>query len=514
MKLPGKGDLISLNASSSVLQALITGLMYFFLYKYLIDTLGKEMLGIWSLVVATTSLGNLANFGLTSSLIKFVAEFRAKNQQDDIASLLVTAGLTIVTFFSVIVVVIYFGAYHFLGLVIDEASIGTAISVLPYSLLSLMINALGGIFTSSIEGFQLNYVKNFIYVISLFLFLTATFLLTKRLGLLGVVSAQIMQALFVLSASYVFVTRKILRGRWLNLRVLRLWNTPLFRMMFSYGYKFQFISLLQIMLEPITKGFVSSYAGLQPVAYYEMANRLVSQFRSLIISGNQIMIPVIATAKLSGVDEIRNIYVKSLKIIFLVEVPLIASLIIFAPLISWLWLGNMEPQFVYFLYILLFGTFISILNGPAYFGVLGEGNLSIMVILYGIILVLTLALSYALSQLSANYGAIVGGTLSIIVGTMTMTYIYQKHIQVKLSEIFAREEARLMAYGMGISLLSILAYPFGFEPAIILGYSVILLIVLWLLILPIVLRNSQVSALVAKYPKIRRFVAHFNPRRL
>ena len=53
---------ISINVIFSILQVIIVGLIYLIIYKLLLSKLGVERLGVWSLILATTSVANIANF--------------------------------------------------------------------------------------------------------------------------------------------------------------------------------------------------------------------------------------------------------------------------------------------------------------------------------------------------------------------------------------------------------------------------------------------------------------------
>jgi|GEM_PF-4686229 len=54
---------IFVNGISSLIQVIITALTYFFLYKYLYKYLGADQLGLWSLILATTSIVSLGGGG-------------------------------------------------------------------------------------------------------------------------------------------------------------------------------------------------------------------------------------------------------------------------------------------------------------------------------------------------------------------------------------------------------------------------------------------------------------------
>lgn len=49
------------NAMMAVLQTLVMGAILFFLYRYLLRTIGVEQLGLWSLVLASTSVTPVAD---------------------------------------------------------------------------------------------------------------------------------------------------------------------------------------------------------------------------------------------------------------------------------------------------------------------------------------------------------------------------------------------------------------------------------------------------------------------
>ena len=504
-----KGSKVSINALSSTLQVVITGLVYFLLYKFLLNRLGASQLGVWSLVMSTTSLGNLANFGLTSGLVKFVAEYKARSDHDRIPSLVITALITISVLFALITTLIYFGAPYFLKFIIEKKSLADALKILPLSLFSLIVNAIGGVLTSTLEGFQLNYQRHIIYVMGMISFAVFTYFLVPIWGLTGVGYAQDIQSIIVLAVS-VFQVFRVLRPEGHLLRnVSAGWDYQIFQTLISYGLKFQLISICQMLFEPIVKGLLSKYSGLQSVAYYEMANRLVSQIRGLIISANQTMIPLIATAKLKSQSEVRYIYIKSIKIIFLVEVPLVTLMIIVTPLISVVWLNKIEPQFLIFLYLLLSATFVHILNGPAYFGILGEGRLSAMMLVYIIMLVVNVLLSYSFSIVIPDYGSVLGGIIAIITGTITMSYIYQKVNQIAFSDLFGKEEGYMIGIGLAISFLSaFLCSKFDTTAGIIIS-TLISLILFSITFIPLLLKNKAFNLLVVGFPKINNVLIKF-----
>ena len=65
--------------------------MLFFLYRFLIRSVGVERLGVWSLVLAATSIVTLANQGFSTSIVKFVAKYAVRENGEDVSALMQTA---------------------------------------------------------------------------------------------------------------------------------------------------------------------------------------------------------------------------------------------------------------------------------------------------------------------------------------------------------------------------------------------------------------------------------------
>ena len=425
---------ISINILSAVLQVFVIGLIYFLLYKYLVDKLGVEQLGVWSIILATSSVGNLANLGVTSGLIKFIADYNSKNKVEDIPKLIFTALLTIIFFFSLVIFILFLCAKIFLTYIIEPKYISIAFEILPYSLLCLFINSVGGVFTSTLEGLQKNYIRNFLMIFSSILLLLLSYYLVPLYGLKGVAVAQVFQAFIVLIGSYIMLKQV------LYFRIFNKWNWDkfIFKELLNYGLKFQAISMSQMLYEPITKGLISKFGGLTVLGYYEMASRLVNQVRALIVSANQVMIPVVAHTVNINKDAVENLYLKTISITFFVNIILTATLLVFTPLVSIMWIGIYEPTFVFSMIVLSLAMFINILCGPAYFSSLGEGELNIILKSQIIIGFLNLLLGFSLGFIFDGKGVIVSWALSVISGSLYLIYNYQKNKRISTKFIFSK----------------------------------------------------------------------------
>ncbi|MBP9602063.1 MAG: oligosaccharide flippase family protein [Lutibacter sp.] len=480
---------ISINIISTILQVLVVGVVYLFLYKFLLDSLGIEKLGVWSIILATSSIANLANFGITSGLVKFIADYNAKKNLKDIPKLIFTALVSIIILFLLIVIIIYFFSKVILGFVVEQKYLSLALEILPYSLLCLFINSVGGIFTSTLEGFQKNYVKNFLFLFSSVFLLLSSYYLVPIYQLKGVAIAQVLQSVIILVGSLLFVINTS------QLAIFNKWNWDykIFRELINYGAKFQVISVFQMLYEPITKGLISKFGGLAVLGYYEMAARLVNQVRALIVNANQVMVPVVAHTNSTQKENLKELYNKMMSITFFVNVLLISVLLIFTPIISILWIGHWEPIFVFSMLLLSTSIFVNILIGPAYFSCVGEGNLNLILKSQIMIGILNLILGYVLGYYFSGKGVIVSWAISVAISSFYLFYNYQKEKDIPLTNLFTKYNVILFVVSVLVTIFSFVFYDvfasYINNTWVLLGCYIIVTIVVFI---PFIIKNKDV----------------------
>ena len=439
--------------------------------------------------MATSSIANLANFGITSGLVKFIADYNAKKNLKDIPKLIFTALVSIIILFLLIVIIIYFFSKVILGFVVEQKYLSLALEILPYSLLCLFINSVGGIFTSTLEGFQKNYVKNFLFLFSSVFLLLSSYYLVPIYQLKGVAIAQVLQSVIILVGSLLFVINTS------QLAIFNKWNWDykIFRELINYGAKFQVISVFQMLYEPITKGLISKFGGLAVLGYYEMAARLVNQVRALIVNANQVMVPVVAHTNSTQKENLKELYNKMMSITFFVNVLLISVLLIFTPIISILWIGHWEPIFVFSMLLLSTSIFVNILIGPAYFSCVGEGNLNLILKSQIMIGILNLILGYVLGYYFSGKGVIVSWAISVAISSFYLFYNYQKEKDIPLTNLFTKYNVILFFVSVLVTIFSFVFYDvfasYINNTWVLLGCYIIVTIVVFI---PFIIKNKDV----------------------
>lgn len=443
--------LILINAGSSVLQVLAVGVVYFLLYKFLVQKLGAQELGVWSLVLATSSIANLANFGITSGLVKFVAEYRAKSKESELQKLVSTAFFSICVLFVILILLLYIVGIIILKRVVDANYLSVAIQILPYSLLSLFINGIGGIFTSVLEGFQKNYLRNIIFSIAVVVLYIGTFILTPKFGLLGVAYAQVIQSLLILGTASIIAMRLVYNKKYSGFK----WDKETFKTIMGYGLKFQIVSICQMLYEPTTKTLLSKFGGLSAVGYYEMASRLISQVRALIVNANQIMIPVVTEASFNDSIKLESIYKKTFSITMFIGIPTISLILFLSPLISMFWIGKLQIEFIVFTYVLGIGNLFNIVCGPSYFGFLGQGILNPLIKVHVLMAIINAALAYLFGIFIGGYGVVIAWGIALLYSSLYLILQYNKINSFSLKE---NTESKMIIFGFLFHVILMIGY--------------------------------------------------------
>ncbi len=473
---------VLINAIMSVTQIIVISGILFILYRFLLNTIGVEQLGIWSLVLATTSVTQIANFGLSGSVVKFVAKYIAQGDDEKVSAVIQTAALSIGAFITVVLVVGYPIAVWVLGLVIPDKSYTLALSILPFAFFALWLMMITGIFQAGLDGYQRIDLRSLLLMGGAILNLLLCFIMVPTYGLLGVAYARIIQNSTVLFSSG-FLLKRCLPS--LPIFPFKL-DLSIFKEIIGYGINFQIISITQMLYDPITKALLSKFGGLPMVGYYEMANRMIQQFRALIVSANRVLVPAIADLQEKTPEKIQSVYLTSYQLLFYLALPFYSLLTVCMPIISELWIGHYESVFVIFGILLSIGWFLNTLNVPAYFTNLGTGELRWNVISHIVIALLNAGLGFILGVFYNGIGVVVAWVFSLALGSSIIYLSFHIKHKISLSELLPRSSRAIIAVCL-VGVLSTLLiqhqlnYAFNtvVDSTILFIFSIVVFITLW-----------------------------------
>lgn len=415
-----------INIISSVGQVIISGLTYFLLYGIWLRELGARQLGIWSIVWTTTYFAAIANSGVPISIVKFIAEANAHSEINKAREIItISIGITAIVN-SLISFILYLNTswlFHFL--ILSPTDANTATEIFPIALGAFWLLNISNVFMFTLDGFQVNYLRSILNIASSFcLFISAYFFLHK--GLWGIAIAHIIYTTFILVGSIILVFYYLKTPYILNFN----FNKKLFYDFFKYSIKSQINSASTLLYDPITKFFLAKYSTLDAVGFYEMANRLVTQIRSIIVTANQVMIPKIVETSINATYDFLRLYIMMFRLISIISTPLLFLFFFFAPFISIIWIGKIDFFFIFSLYTLVIGWHLNTLSVPAYISNIGIGQLRHNIIQHIITASLNLIFGIIGGYVFKDYGVVSAWSLSLTVSSVVLIYLFHKKNQI------------------------------------------------------------------------------------
>jgi O-antigen/teichoic acid export membrane protein len=193
----------------------------------------------------------------------------------------------------------------------------------------------------------------------------------------GIVSLLIGSAINYL---LIHITSILLIRKIVSLHILKFnWDIERFKKLVSFGGAVLGGSIISMLFSPFNKLVLSRYAGVATIPVYEIAFTSSMQVRALLESGLRALMPEIsrigANMTRYAKDKISQLNRRAMKLIFVFGVPVYIVLVIFAPMLLKLWLGERYVETLPGIFrIMLMGTFLSLLCVPAYYTLMGLGR--------------------------------------------------------------------------------------------------------------------------------------------
>jgi len=424
------------NTYSSIGQVIFTGVTLFLLYRFLIQEVGLKLLGIWSLLLSISTSVGILNSGFTGSIVRYIAEFHSDKNDKAIVNLIRTFFTAIFCLFLLISVLLVFNQNLILQFVHLQDGEKTLFSELfPLALSIFFLSTLSGVFLSALEGVQKLYVKNLILMGTSILTLLLVMVLVPALKMKGLAICYILSNLFTYFAGWYFTRQNLLQP--LSLFPFG-WDSTTFKKTFSYNVKFQAISFSSILNDPLLRIIMIRYAGLETAGLYELSSKIIMQMRALLITATQSLVPVFASLGKERKQEALHFYKLSYELTFFIGLFSFSMLSIASPLISQIWIGKVDPVFVWMMLILSFGWLANSLATPAYFANTGFGTINSNLVTHIIINLVSLVICFALALFDFGFLLISGWAAALVIGAFYLLATFIKNNQLEVKSLFPR----------------------------------------------------------------------------
>jgi len=338
-------------------------------YPLYLKYLGTEIYGLWatlSFVVAFSALGSI---GIDSAIIKYVAEEYGRNNKAGIKKCFSTASVILL----ISGVAIFFALLLLKDPIIRMLNIPkeyisltnillpcvVILSILIY-FVQLVNGALRGLGRVDLANYYFLSGKAISVIIAIVLF-------RFNYGIWGLFWGQFLS--YVLLGLWAFFTLYKKLGS--SLFSISSFDWKYLKKMIGFGGTMTASRLISMFLVPFNKVVIARYIGLSEVTYFEIANKVVMQIRSLFDMGIRATMPEISKVFAVGkdsVNKINSIFKKAMKLVLCAGIPMFILLFFLASFLLSLWLSNeYVPMISNTFRIILIGFLINLLSVPIYY---------------------------------------------------------------------------------------------------------------------------------------------------
>lgn len=356
------------NSLFSLIRSVVTLPVMLLLTPYTLAAIGKEAFGIWALVGVVTSYAQLSDFGISETLVKYVAEYAAQRDDTRLNRLLGTA-LSAYLVLALVIGSLFFAVVPWLAgdlLLIPAAHLNEAVAVLRLATAIFFVNMICGVFSSVLIGCQRHDLSTIVHLVSLLLTAGGTVVaLEGGWGVRGLVLTNAGVTL-VAAGLQLLLARRLFPA--LSLAGWRWYEREMLGRIFSYSWKVQLTNLSQLLVFQIDRVLISRYLGLEAVALYEVGNRAASYGRAFIVALFTPLIP--AASDLAARNEqslLAGLYRRAFKFMALAALPVGALTVALAGPLVELWMGPGFELAALTLQLLLPAYLVNVFTGPGYF---------------------------------------------------------------------------------------------------------------------------------------------------
>ncbi len=325
------------NVSSSWLGLAVNVVTGLFISPYILHKLGDEAFGLWVLVFAITGYYGLFDFGVRSSVIRYVAKFKAVDDQEHLNQLVNTTLFTYSCVAVLLLVLTILGGL-FVGKLfhVHPAFEGTA------RILFLMVGgslSLGfplAVFGGMLEGLQKFYLLNLINIVNTLLrAVLVVVVLNRGYGLLMVAAVTVIFPIInglVNALNALRLTGVRISSRYLSKQTLR--------EVLSYSSGIFIISLATKLRFRTDAMIIGTFLSSAAIAYFAIGSRLVDYANDLVSSLAQIFVPMSSQSQARGdIRHLRKMFVAGNRGCALIIFPITAVFLILGRSLIEVWVG-------------------------------------------------------------------------------------------------------------------------------------------------------------------------------
>jgi O-antigen/teichoic acid export membrane protein len=353
-----------------------TSLSQLFLYSFINYRIGKIYLGLWALVVAATSIGQISGFGFSNGLVRYLPDLLIKKEYNKIQKIFGTVNFSNFFLSLPFLIILYFPIKAYASNLLNQDLFQTFNKLIAWYLPAIFLNNIFSTYSCLFDGFQKFYLRCIIQISGWLIFTILLIVFFPHWGLESAGMASFFQSIWQCTLAFFITSKYKLIKNGFHL----CFDKESFKLVSNFGSKSFLISILVVIFDPIIKFFLTQKVGLSGVANYELVSKITIQARNLLSSINLPIIPKIVEARsVGGVNDYflkvsyRNLYI---------SIGISILMFIFSPLVLQIILHEFDPRLMVLLSIVNIGYVCSTITTVHYYSCMGLDKMSNLVIVH------------------------------------------------------------------------------------------------------------------------------------
>lgn len=418
---------------------IVTGLLY---TPWMINTIGKADYGLFTLAMSVISLF-VFDFGLGSAITRFVSKFLAEGRQDKVDSLL---GLVFKLYLmgdllilSSLVVIYFFLPSIYLGLTPEEMASFKLVYIIAsmFSVVSFLFLPLNGIITSYEKFIQLKSC-DLIHKLIIIGLMTACLLLGGGLFSLVIVNSVAGIIIIILKVGVLGKTR-ISAIQW------RYWDKALYKSVLSFSVWVTVIQLAQRCIFNIAPSILAAFATSTAITILGIAICLEGYTFSFASAINGMFLPRVSRMLTNdNKQELLDLMTRVGRIqIYIIGLLCIGFICVGREFIQ-LWLGEGYEEVYPCALMIILPSFLQLPQEIGNTSVVAAGKVKQQAYAFMLMAAMNLLLAYPMTKYWGVEGLCCSIMIAYLVRTLTMDYIFYKHIQINVFKFFRNSYLRIL----------------------------------------------------------------------
>lgn len=428
--------IISSNIKYNALSQGIVFAVNLALFPFIVSHVGKEVYGIYLLVMAFTGYLGVLELGVTAAVTKYVAELTAKGDKEGVKKI-VSASFSLFFIVGLAVAVILF----ILSFCFDHIFAVEAVNRVVMRQLFWIAAAAslfiwpGKIFSRVLDGFQRYDWLAVIKIAEVVLIGGSAYLIFSR-GL-GIVYFLLLSYLFIILeyvGAYIIGRYHLLKSK----IIFPYFNKEVFKTIFSFSFFLFLSNLVGLLIFNFDSFVIGAFVSIAAITLYSVGFNLQGGFRAVNSLLGSPLFP--AGADMEGRsehDKQKELLFKGTKYMTLVFVPLVIITIVFAKLFINNWMGAGFIESILPAQVLisfwLFNNTIEVGTGL----LVAKGYVKVIFKITALNALLNLGLSLILVRPLGILGVVLGTTIPmVLVSFPLILHQILKLLKVSLREFF------------------------------------------------------------------------------